>query len=79
MDNISDLLARKNLSEPPEIKIIKEYVLNKYDEVVNVKVEISKIVIFATSSALANSIRMNIPEIKKACKSDKRIVIYLNN
>jgi cytidylate kinase len=78
MDNISDLLSQRNISEPPEIKIIKDFILKKYDEDVSVKIETSKIVIFASNSALANSIRMHIPEIQKVCDSDKRIVIYLN-
>jgi hypothetical protein len=79
MDNISDLLAKKNISEPPEIRIIREYIKQKYDEDVSVKLDINKIVIFAKNSALANSIRMNIPEIQKICDTEKRIVIYLNN
>lgn len=78
MDNISDLLAGRNLSEPPESKIVKDFVLKKYNEVVSVKVELNKIVILVKNSALAGSIRMNIPEIQKACDTKKRIVIYLN-
>jgi len=78
MDKISDLLARKNLSEPPEIKIIKDFILSKYDEDINVQVETNKIIIFANNSALASSIRMNIPEIQRACGNNKRIAIYLN-
>jgi hypothetical protein len=79
MDNLSDILSRKGLHEPPEIKIIKDFVFKKYSESVSVKVDINKIIIFASSSALASSIRMNIPEIQKACDTDKRIAIYLNN
>lgn len=79
MDNIGDLLANKGLSEPPEIRLIKDFVQKKYDEVVSVKVEANKIVILVSSSALANSVQMDIPEIQELLKSDKRIVIYLNN
>ena len=78
MDKISDLLSHKNLSEPPEIKIIQNYINEKYSEKVSVKIETNKIVIFATNSALASSIRMNIPELQKICDTDKRIVIYIN-
>ncbi len=77
MDNISDLLSRKNLSEPPEIKIIKDYIFKKFNEKATVKIEVNKIVIYVSNSALSNSIRMNIPEIQKICESDKRVVIYL--
>lgn len=79
MDNLSDLLANKNLSEPPEAKIIKNFIFNKYGEVVSVKIESNKTIIYAANSALASSIRMDIPEIQKACDSDNRISIYLNN
>ncbi len=78
MDNISDLLSKRNIAEPPEIKLIKDYVLQKYGENVSVKIADNKITIYAHNSALASSIRMNIPEIQTLCKSDKRIVIYLN-
>ena len=79
MDNLSDILAKKDLSEPPEYKIIKEFVLNKYEETVNIKIDISKITILVSNSALANSLRMNIPELQELCNTTKRIVIYLNN
>ena len=79
MDNISDLLAKKGFNEPAEIKLVKDYVMNKYDEDVNVKVDMNKIYIYVKNSALASSVRMNIPEIQKICNSSKRIVIYLNN
>ena len=76
MDNLADILSRKDLNEPSEIKIIKDFVKNKYNEVIRVKVETNKIVIYADGSALASSISMDIPQIQTACNSDKRIVIY---
>lgn len=79
MDNISSLLAQKNLSEPPEIKVIKDYVFKKYGVDISVRVDNNKVIIYANNSALASSIRMNIPDIKKVCNNDKRIVIYLKN
>jgi hypothetical protein len=78
MDNISDLLSKRNISEPPEIKLIKDFILHKYEENVSVKIDDNKIIIFATNSALASTIRMNIPEIQRICKSEKRIAIYLS-
>ena len=78
MDNLADLLAKKDFSELPEIKVIKDYVSNKYDEVIEVMVDKSKITIFVKSSALSNSIRMDVPELQRLCKTDKRFVIYLN-
>jgi hypothetical protein len=79
MDNLSDILANKNLREPPETKLIKEYVLNKYDEHVGVQVDLNKIIILVNNSALASSIRMCIPEIQKICGTKKQIAIYLNS
>ena len=78
MDNLSDILARKDLSEPPEIKIIKDIILKKYGENISVKIDVNKIIIYAKNSALASNIRMDIPEIQKKCASDKRIAIYLD-
>ena len=78
MDNLSDLLAHRNLAEPPEIKLIKDFIRKKFNEEVTVKVGINKITLLVTSSALASNIRMNIPDIQSVCGSNKRIVIYLS-
>ena len=32
MDNISSLLNAKEINQPEEIKLLKNYVLNKYNE-----------------------------------------------
>lgn len=77
MDNLSDLLANRDLHEPPEIKIVKDFILKKYDESVGVQVDLNKIIILVKNSALASSIRMCIPEIQAACNTEKRIAIYL--
>ena len=77
MDNLSDLLSQKDLREPPETKIIKDYVLNKYEENVGVKIDNNKITILVKNSALAGSLRMDIPNIQIACGTSKRVVIYL--
>jgi ribosomal protein L31E len=79
MDNISDILANKNVSEPPEIKIIKDFILKEYDEIVSVKIELNQIIIYVGNSALASNIRMNIPKIQAACNSSKRVAIYLKS
>jgi len=79
MDNLADILSRKNIQESPEIKIIKDFVMKNYNETVNIKVDLNKIIIFVNSSGLASNLRMNIPEIQRICSTDKRIAIYIKS
>ena len=79
MDNISDLLKNKGVKEPEEISLIKKFIMKKYQEEVGVKVEVNKITVLVRSSALANTIRMDVAQIQKACNTTKRIAIYIGN
>jgi len=58
MDSIADLLAARKPSEPPEIRAIKDYVQQHFQEAVNVMVRERDVVITVRSSALAGALRM---------------------
>jgi hypothetical protein len=74
MDNISSLLNAKGLNQPEEIKLLKNYVLKKYNEKVGVLIRDKDIVILVNSSALANSLRLNQTDLKDKCKITKKIL-----
>lgn len=77
MDNLRDLLDKKNFSEPPEIGLLKTFIMNHYKSDVSIKVEHSRIIIVAPGSALASSLHLDILKLQAVSKSNKKIVIYI--
>lgn len=77
MDNLADILSRKDFDEPNEIGIIKRYVAEHFDVSVQVRVTPNAITINARSAALVNRLRMHTLQLQRACQTDKRIVFRI--
>lgn len=77
MDSLNDILTKDRFTEPPEIQVIKDYVLKHLKADVNVKLQPKQIVIFVNNAALAGSLRMQLFELKQLLKTDKRLVIFI--
>lgn len=77
MDNLSDILSRKNFDEPNEIGIIKRYVKEHFDVDVGVKIQPKIILITARNSSIVGRLRMHTIQIQRACQTDKRIVLRI--
>jgi len=78
MDNLGDLLSKRDLNEPPDIKLIKDFVKENFEASVSVKLQRNQIIIVVNSAALAASLRMRLHEIQKLMAEPKRLVIYIN-
>jgi hypothetical protein len=76
-DSLADLLAHRNIDQPPEIKIIQDFVQEKYQVTPQVSVNAAQIHIGVKSAALAGSLRPLLPQIKELCQTDKRLVIRI--
>lgn len=75
MDSLFDILSRKDFDLPPEVVAIKAYVREYFDEEVEVIIRGDKeLIIVSRSSALIGALRMHGPAIKKAAKTDRRII-----
>jgi hypothetical protein len=75
MDGLGDILRRRDLDEPPEVRAIKDYVRRYYDAEVKVTVQAHAIVIAARSAALIGSLRLNLPKLEAAANTDKRLLL----
>jgi len=73
MDNLQQLLQGRAPSQPPEIKLIKDYVQGAFHETVEVMVRERDIVIITHSAALANTLRLRSPEIRELCQTQKKL------
>lgn len=77
MDSLSDILGRKDFDEPPEMSSIKKYVQDEFKVVVSVLVRDKDIVIGVPNAALANTLRLRGPDIKRRCQIDKRLTFRI--
>jgi hypothetical protein len=77
MDNLGDLLAQRSPQEPPEVAIIKTFVYDQYQVTPTVMVREREIVIGVTSAALAGALRPQLPALKAACATDKRLLLRI--
>jgi len=77
MDSLSSILSDKNFDEPPEMASIKKYVQDEFRTAVSVMVRERDIVIQVPNAALANTLRLRSPEIKRRCQIDKRLTFRI--
>ena len=74
MDTIAEILANKDFSPPEEVKAIKAFVAEHYDNRdVTVKLADQEIIIMSRSAGLIGSLRLNAPALARAVGTDKRI------
>lgn len=77
MDSLYDLLAGKNFDEPKEITAIKDYVRTKYNSEASVSVRENDLLVVVKSASLASRLRFDMPKIKAAAGTDKRIILRI--
>jgi hypothetical protein len=77
MDDLRNILQRRDFDEPPEVRAIKEYVRRYYDTEVRVTMQQHAIVVSARSAALIGSIRLNLPKLQAAANTEKRILLRI--
>lgn len=77
MENIGDILAGRQISEPPEVKIIKKFMHDAFNAPATVIVRQQQIIISVQSAALAGALRLRLGELKGLCETSKRLVIRI--
>jgi len=77
MDSLFKILSQKDFEEPPEILAIKKYVRDNFQTDVSVMVRERDIVVGVPNAALANTLRLRGPEIKRRCQLDKRLTFRI--
>ena len=77
MDSLGSILGRKDFDEPPEMASIKQYVLTEFQTEVGVQVRDKDIIIMVPSAALANTLRLRGPDMKRRCQLDKRLTFRI--
>ncbi len=76
-DALGDLLAKGRFEEPPEVRVIKQFMLETYSQAVRVLVQPGQIIIQVPGAALAGTLRLRLHELQELCQTDKRLVIRI--
>lgn len=77
MDALSDILHGKDFEEPPEMAAIKKYVKDEFKLDIGVQVRDRDIVVMVPNAALANTLRLRGPELKRRCQLTKRVTFRI--
>lgn len=77
MDSLHNILSNKDFDEPPEIQAIKKYVKDHFRIEVSVMVRDKDILVVVPSAALATTLRLRGPDIKRRCQLDKRLTFRI--
>lgn len=76
-DSIGDLLIKRDFEEPPEVRLIKDFIRKRFDVDVSVSIQQHQIIIGVAGSALAGALRMHLHELQRLVASEKRLVIRI--
>lgn len=77
MDSLHSILSNKNFDEPPEMAAIKKYVHDEFHITVSVLIREKDIVVTVPNAALATTLRLRGPEIKRRCQLTKRLTFRI--
>lgn len=77
MDSLNSILSSKDFDEPPEMVSIKKYVKDEFQVVVGVQIRERDIIISVPNAALANTLRLRGPDLKRRCQIDKRLTFRI--
>lgn len=77
MERIADLLAKRQPQEPPEVRLIKQFILDNYSVTASVLTQQHQIVIQVPGAALAGALRPRLLELQRLCGTEKRFVIRI--
>lgn len=78
MDNLADILRRKDFDQPGEIVTLKRYILEHFGADVSITVRGEQLVVSAPSSSLINTLRLHQVDLKRVSATDKKFVFRAN-
>jgi hypothetical protein len=76
-DSLKDLLKSYKADEPPEIEIIKSFVLAKFNAQVQIGIQDQQLIITVPGASLANALRLEMPALKTILKTNKNLIIRI--
>lgn len=78
-NDLKDLLAKRANHEPPEFKQIRDFVQEKLGITPALAIRNDLIIISMPNSAAAGSLRFELHNLTKVCKTKKRLMIRIGS
>lgn len=75
--DISKILQNRGFETPPEIQVIKDFILKKFDSPSEVSISTKNIIIIVDNSALAGALRQDLGQLQKKLNIDKQLIIRI--
>lgn len=76
-NSLGDILGKRGLSEPPEIKLIKEFVQKEIDLTPDVRVTKTTFVVSIPSASAANTLRFKLFQLQRSLGHERKIIIKI--
>lgn len=76
-DSLGDILSKRGHNEPPEIKIIKDFVHAEVGIIPQIKITKTTIVVALPSAAAAGTLRFRIFQLQRQLGHDRKILIRI--
>ena len=78
-DSIGDILNKqKRQSEPREFPVIRQFILDRYQEEHKLSMSNKNIIISVPNSALAGSLQMELHKLSELCQTEKRLILRVS-
>lgn len=77
-DSIQDILGSRGLSEPPEIRQIKEFVQAEVGLIPQVKVTPEAFIVSLPSAAAASTLRFRLFQLQRNLGSQRKIILKVH-
>lgn len=78
IESLENLLKKRRYTEPEEIKLIREYVHEKYKVIPGFKIAGNKIIINVPSAALAGVLQPDLHNLQKKLRTKKQLLIRIS-
>lgn len=79
MDSLGHILGNKDYEEPPMVQSIKSYVKSEFKADVGVQISDKSVIINVPNSSLANMLRLRLPDLRRRCQIDGKIVLRITH
>ncbi len=76
-ESLQSILAGRSPAQPPEIKIIQQFVVEKFEITPTVTVTNQQIIIGVTGASLAGALRPSLHILQDLCQTKKRLVLRI--
>ena len=78
MDSIASILGDKDFDQPTEIVSLKKYLKQEFGIEAILQIRDKDIVVNVNNAALANTLRLRSPEIKRHCQLSKKLTFRIS-